>query len=264
MPTYGRPHLVANALACFLAQDHPDKHLLILDDAGQLAAGGGPNWEVVSGPARYPSLTAKYNAMLEVAGLLAIPGQWPLASPCWDAVALMDDDDIYGPQWLSSHAAALAGLERWSHPRQVLSTYRGIAQSPTEPGREPSGGRFWAAAAVRVDLLARLGGFREIARPTFDQEHLALWQQTAGDPGRPDELVLTNAAGEMRLAGPQYCYGWGRAPRHVSLEMGDRENWYRNYASQVKVAVDAPINLKPRMDEQTVAVYRACWPSALV
>jgi glycosyltransferase involved in cell wall biosynthesis len=48
MPTYGRPTLVQNAIACFLAQDYPagKRRLLILDDAGQIAPQGGAGWFV--------------------------------------------------------------------------------------------------------------------------------------------------------------------------------------------------------------------------
>jgi glycosyltransferase involved in cell wall biosynthesis len=239
-PTYLRPHLVANALACFEAQDHPAelRRLLIYDDAGQLANSRGPTWVVISTRERCPSLTAKYNAMLAAADLGS-----------YDAVALMDDDDIYGPQWLSSHAQALAN-GRWSHPRNVWSLYRPIAKSDTEPGQEPSGGRFWAAAAIRRDLLQEVNGFVEITRPTFDQEHLQLWQIRGGDPSRPDDF-----------ASPQYVYGWSRAPRHVSLEMGDVARWYDNYAAHLRAApIRSAVTVKPHMDEQSTAIHRRCWP----
>ena len=237
-PTYLRPHLAANALACFDAQDYPAdlRRLLIYDDAGQLANSSGPTWDVISKPERCPSLTSKYNAMLAATS-------WP-----YDAVALMDDDDIYGPHWLSCHARAL-GTARWSHPRTVWSLYRPIAKSDTEPGQEPSGGRFWAAAAIRGDLLEELRGFAEITRPTFDQEHLQLWQYRGGEPGRPDAF-----------ASPQYVYGWGRAPRHVSSEMGDKVRWYDNYAAKLQFRSCAtPQLIQPRMDQQTKAIYAACW-----
>ena len=237
-PTNARPQLVANALACFEAQDYPAelRRLLIYDDAGQLANSSGPTWDVISTAERFPSLTAKYNAMLDA------------TSRPYDAVALMDDDDIYGPQWLSSHAQALE-TARWSHPRNVWSLYRPIAKSDTEPGQEPSGGRFWAAAAVRCESLLELGGFAEITRPTFDQEHLKLWETAGGKPARPDDFTA-----------PQYVYGWGRAPRHVSLEMGDWAGWYENYEAQLQAApLAVPLTLESRMDDQTRAIYAACW-----
>ena len=54
-PTYGRPRLLANAVACFLAQDHPEAHrkLLILDDADQIKSQDHGAWQVISTPERF-------------------------------------------------------------------------------------------------------------------------------------------------------------------------------------------------------------------
>ena len=35
-PTYRRPRLLANAIACFVAQTYPNRELIVLDDAGEL------------------------------------------------------------------------------------------------------------------------------------------------------------------------------------------------------------------------------------
>lgn len=43
-PTYKRPQLLQNALACFLAQEYERKHLVILDDAGQFCEQSGDDW----------------------------------------------------------------------------------------------------------------------------------------------------------------------------------------------------------------------------
>lgn len=71
-PTYGRPRLLANALACFLAQDYQahKRKLLILDDAGQFRPQRGDGWELLSTRERFASLPDKYNAMLAHEGLI--------------------------------------------------------------------------------------------------------------------------------------------------------------------------------------------------
>ena len=71
-PTYGRPRVVANAVACYLAQDYPEasRKLLILDDAGQIESQDHAGWQVISTPERFPSLPAKYNAMLTAEGVM--------------------------------------------------------------------------------------------------------------------------------------------------------------------------------------------------
>src|SRR5215213_9160857 len=90
-PTYGRPRLVANSLACFLAQDYPPElcHLLILDDAQQYTPQSGRNWEVVSSPERFPSLPDKYQWMFSAAGVMP----FNKLARRWDAVVIWDDDD---------------------------------------------------------------------------------------------------------------------------------------------------------------------------
>lgn len=241
--TYGRPTLLANGLACFEAQSHPDRACIIVDDSGTMGdkrffrfADSGRfarSWRFYYNPNRFPTLTKKYNWMLAEA-----LRQWPETK----AVVIQDDDDVYGPEWLSSHAAALEGHE-WSHPRQVYSLHHPPAVNGV-PGLESSTGRFWASAAVRVSLLQRLGGFIETARPTFDQENLAAWQREGGDPGRPDDFER-----------PQYVYGWGRS-NHVSGQMGHAD-WYERQRPMESVA--APVKITPEMDEQTKIIYRELW-----
>ena len=260
-PTYGRPALAANALACFLAQDHPaeDRFLLILDDAGTIA-GDGPNWYIYSTSARYPTLIHKY---LRMVGLLHI--LWP--QPGWDALALMDDDDIYGPQWLSSHALALASLPQpgWSYPSQVLSLYGRDVSAGDPPLREPSGGRFWASVALSRELYERSGGFLSSAarRDDFDQVHLRHWLECGGEPGRPDESPESRVQSPESPLDPRrstldYCYGWGRS-NHGSALMGSgrsQGDWYDRARMMDPTCVDP---LVPKMDETTAKLYATVW-----
>lgn len=224
MPTYGRPTLVANAIACFLAQDYPadKRRLLILDDAGQIAPQSGDGWSVWSTTRRAETLTAKYRLL-------------DLLDASWaDVFAIWDDDDIYLPWHLSAHAAALQAAQ-WSHPAQVWT----IAARRLE--LEPADGRFWAAAAIRVDLLRRLNGFIATARADFDQAHLCAWRQHGGKPGRPER--------------PSYVYGWGRA-KHCSwlICSPDDTRWYGLHEMTEPGRVERII---PRMDGQTEAIYAA-------
>jgi len=46
-PTYKRPHLLGRAIHCFLQQTHPDRELVILDDAGQYPTQSGDRWRLV-------------------------------------------------------------------------------------------------------------------------------------------------------------------------------------------------------------------------
>ncbi|MFM7163844.1 MAG: glycosyltransferase [Planctomycetaceae bacterium] len=55
-PTYRRPKLLENSIACFLAQDYPAdrRELIVLDDAGELQNQTGDGWQIISIPRRLP------------------------------------------------------------------------------------------------------------------------------------------------------------------------------------------------------------------
>ncbi len=88
MPTYGRPDYVAESLAMFLAQDYPNKELIILNDCpGQLMEGEFPGVRIVNAPERWATLGEKRNAAIGLA-----EGEF---------IAVWDDDDVYFPWRLS-------------------------------------------------------------------------------------------------------------------------------------------------------------------
>jgi hypothetical protein len=228
-PTYGRPTLLQNAIACFLAQDYPaeQRRMLILDDAGQIEPQRGDGWEIWSQSERMATLTSKYTQ------LRMLDAHWA------DAYAIWDDDDIYLPWHLSAHAKALEQAN-WSHPRIVWTLYDG------GPRLLSIDGGYWAAAAVRRELLEGLGGFVETGRAAFDQENLAAWGQHGGEPGRPTP--------------PSFVYGWGRAQNCSSrMATPDDTTWYREHTLYEKGQVK---QLNPALDEQTTALYAALSPAA--
>jgi hypothetical protein len=224
MPTYGRPALVQNSIACFMGQDYPSnrRRLLILDDAGQIAPQDGDGWSLFSTPVRMPTLMAKYSA------LETVDAGWA------DAFVIWDDDDIYLPWHLTAHAMVLREAQ-WSHPKMVWSLYGG------SPKLESAAGRFWASAAVRRDLHTRIQGFIPSARADFDQMHLSAWRKHGGEPGRPEP--------------PSYVYGWGRA-KHCSwmIKTPDDTHWYSRHQMTESGRVE---RLVPKMDSQTMAIYGA-------
>ena len=229
MPTYGRPTLVQNAIACFQAQDYPAdrRRLLILDDAGQIASQHGEGWSVWSTSARMETLAAKY------VELDLLDAGWA------DAFVIWDDDDIYLPWHLAAYAAALQN-SRWAHPAKVWDLYTGRLELG------PAKGRFWASAAVRTDFLRSLGGFTESARGDFDQINLRAWRNHGGEAGRPHP--------------PSYVYGWGRSNHCSGLMFGhDAANWYSRHGMLETRNIQQII---PRMDPQTEAVYATLTASA--
>jgi hypothetical protein len=89
-PTYGRPHLLGEAIECFLRQDYPgEKELIILNDHPEmpLIVPDLPDVRIINSEKRYPSLGEKRNALAELA--------------TGDIVFPWDDDDISLPWRLS-------------------------------------------------------------------------------------------------------------------------------------------------------------------
>ena len=200
-PTYGRPSLAANALALFKAQvlrpfDSAD--LVILDDAGQIDEQfeidppGRKRWVVFSRDAWQP-LPTKYPEMVR------LHAAWSSRDP--DAFVIWDDDDVYLPWHLASHAEALDNRADWSHPAAVLSTY-GIDPVSEPPRPEAAAGRFHGAAAVTPECLAASGGWCADDRADYDQEHLRRWS-AAGRRGDP-----------CRHWPPSYVYRWADTHRN--------------------------------------------------
>ena len=52
-PTYRRPQLLENSIACFLDQNYPAdrRELVVLDDAGELQSQTGEGWQIKIGRA---------------------------------------------------------------------------------------------------------------------------------------------------------------------------------------------------------------------
>ncbi len=264
-PTYRRPALLANAVACFEAQDYPaDRRLLwIADDAAQIPNGRFDWGGVFRSAIRFESLPIKYNW---IAGLAALTIELPPP----DIYMIWEDDDVYLPHHISSHVAALATpvksaewaaweihnchpnaspttttpiAKRWSKPSRVLSTYH------VQPLSENAAGRFFASIAVTRSLWDECGGIVATKRADFDQQSLARFAAIGGPPADPLE--------HSPNATPGYCFRFGTTQAyHGQSEMrsADDETWY----DRCRDSGDAtPVErLTPKMDEETERLYR--------
>ena len=209
-PTYGRPKLLANAVALFEAQDYPTERrkLLILDDANQYSSPQGTNsWSLISVPQRYASMPLKYKAMWEHTGLLT-SGQW-------DAIAVWDDDDIYLPNHLRAHAEILESGFEWSHPARVYCAYDPITV-------ESVGGGMWASLAARVSLIQRIEWDKWFAtrEADFDQKFMRTLNRyaTAGRGGSLSFMFRWGATNAPHLQwfikSPNDTDYYAQFPRH--------------------------------------------------
>jgi hypothetical protein len=233
-PTYGRPSLVRNALALFLAQQlrpGDTAHLLIWADDGLIpsqAGFRGPlSWEVV-GTHDWIPLTRKYAPMLAHARQHSTPT---------DAWVVWDDDDVYLPWHLQAHAETLS-RRSWSHPSQAWSTYQidPLTQSPTP--KRLGGRHYHGALAVRDNLMLELSGWPQTDRSDYDKQMLRACWRTAGPPGDP-----------CLFGGPSYVYRWSDTGRdHCSARI--KQGQYQPPRIQEP---RLPV-LTPQMDAATMAL----------
>jgi cellulose synthase/poly-beta-1,6-N-acetylglucosamine synthase-like glycosyltransferase len=225
-PTYRRPKLLANSIACFLAQDYPAdrRELIVLDDAGELENQTGDGWQIISIPRRFRSLPEKFNAL---AGLAL-----------GEILVVWEDDDIYLPHHISSHVTAMEG-HLWSKPSKVLSDYTG------EIREEDATGRFHASLAMTRLAFEQVDGWPLTLRGDFDQQLLA--RLTAVGPSADPSAALGSA----------YVFRWGSTGMYHGQAMmrgPEDECWYE------KVPKPSPfgnrVSVVPEFDKETRILFK--------
>lgn len=190
-PTYKRPELLRNAIACFEAQNYPKDRceLIVLDDANQFSESEGTNWRLLSTNARFPNLPEKFNY---------------LVSHCvGDVIAVWEDDDVFLPWNLSNVAEChLKKQSEFYIPERVWNTHNqalGCAQT------EDSNGFFHSSWRFTRRLFDAVGGYPQTTELAFDLKFRDL---------------LIEASGKSAYYGaalrPSYVYRWGNGYWHGS------------------------------------------------
>lgn len=199
-----------NLIQSFIDQDYNGHADLILIDDRPEGYGSGASYELMTPhpsrnvinmytPRRFSTLMDKYNFGF-ISSLSTKPAE--------QFFCVMDDDDVYLPRFLTSHAEAMGDSDLWSYPERVASTAGNSVRI------EDSLGRFWASAAYRADAILRIGGFKPVAEAAFDQMFLAKMQSHYGPPARPKSI--------------EYIYNTDLDIDHVSTYMSGQASteWY--------------------------------------
>lgn len=234
-PTYGRPHLARNALACFAAQDYPVTHrkILVMDDGNQFITRYGhlDGCYVQTRTVKFHSLTAKYNHMLK-----HVAERWPDT----DVIAIWDDDDIYLPWHLSSLANVLMEKPEYhaAKPSYILSLYQ-----TRHPFPESAAGRFHGSIAVRFSHLQKIGGYPETRRVDFDQQQLRRCAPFANsyEPSQPPSYIY-----RWQSTGAWHASGASTGPDDV--------DWYNKAPIDKSVFCVSPT---PQFDLETERIYKS-------
>lgn len=183
--------LTKNVYQALVDQTHKDWVWLLGDDRPkehQLMAtvDPDPRVRIVHFPERCKSMGEKYTGMVEYAAKHNIE---------WDAIAIMDGDDMFAPAHLQKHAEILR-TAHYSRPSIVFTAVTGVVQV------EFSAGRFWSSVAFTKQGLQEIGGFGDSRIVGFDQQLMKAFSDRYGEP---DHGV------------PTYVYRWSNtASDHAS------------------------------------------------
>ncbi len=215
-PTYGRFSRLREALACFLAQDYPNKRLLILND-GPLPIhvserDGGV--DVINPRQEYANLGEKRQALLEAA-------QTPL-------VAHWDDDDLYLPWHLSRSVEALlregVGCVKSRGAWFMQGTLPGLTV------RGPCHNVFEGTMVFHRHAALDLGGYPFVhsgqAKALMRKFHEAgaLYKIGDGEDG-------PSASSSGPRGGVSYVYRWANGVGHIS-GIGNRDGAAEKFRAQ--------------------------------
>lgn len=228
-PTFRRPRLLANSLACFLAQDYPAsrRELIILDDGGDFDSHTGDRWQIVSAAERYPSLPDKFNALAELAR--------------GDILIVWEDDDIYLPWHVTAHAAALAA-GGFSKPSRILANFEGPFVE-IDPGGSYHGSIAFSRAAYDA-----AGGWPATRWANFDIQFMHAL--AAASP--PVDPCADHP--------PSYAFRWGSTGAYHGqglMSSADNETWYDHIPQLVGPRSGPSLQLEPALDIETAALLAA-------
>lgn len=238
--TYKRTDLLANALACFLAQDYPIQYrrLFILDDAEQFYTQGNEQWQLNTHPAakRFPHLPAKNHALIQIAN-----GWRP------DAYVVFEDDDVFLPWHLSQIASAITEGVGFVRPAYVYSNYALPKDGSFQ--REGAEGRFHSSWAFTRQLYEKVGGYPQTDRLDFDQQMNGILRDA-----EPQHL-------SRQKDDPSYVYRWGGGPYNGSAA-GDGIAFKNHWDEIGRRPAPWVGTLIPKMDyetEQLMKIPRGRW-----
>ncbi len=210
-----------NVLAMFNAQTHRDKHLIILDDAGQLPLLEHRDVSIISNKERFATLGAKFDHLVS----LAVQHD-PKAG-----IALWDDDDVYFPEYLSKHSGVLSkgfvSFPKWKYTNHSVGRGKMILSDNCCHGS-------WGFLPSHYKDA---GGYPIRTSEGFDTDLCyQLVKLKTADPWPEPER-------------PQYVYRWGTASKNCSARGKD----LMKASGALKPAISEII---PKLDDETEIYYK--------
>jgi len=226
-PTFRRPRLTCNSVACFLEQTYPGATgMLVLEDGGALNPVDMGNIKVLTSDTRYPDLGSKYNAMAKKAIELFDPTYF----------AVWEDDDVYLPYHLSvSIKAMLEERKEWAYPSRVYSLLGG-------PLGITDYGVYHASIVLSRKAWEKVH-WDESGQAKFDRIFMDGLRSNFGPPADPIQ----------HFPRPSYVFRFqstGAYHGQAFMRSLEDKTWYATVG--VLAQKEAPIDLVPKFDEETL------------
>lgn len=258
-PTFRKPALVANALACFVTQTYPaaSRRLLICDDAMQIFPQRIKEWQVVNRTTRAQSMPHKLDEMVglgntvfnrsysrdEYEGTKKVATEMIFEEWVPDAYVVWQEGDIYRPWHLATVAERLEHAV-WTFPNRVC-----VDNSGKIAVQEAKYEHHHGALAVKKDLLVQLRGWvgvqpeNHILAAGYGGQMLAACLAAAGPPSPTD-------------AKHRHSYVYRGQHDPVANCESSNETWYPEYPQQFTWPAEQVQFLEPGFDLGTRQLLR--------
>jgi glycosyltransferase involved in cell wall biosynthesis len=215
--TYGRPHLLEEAIESFLRQDYENKELIIVNDLGeQTLVFSHPQIKIFNFPRRFHSIGIKRNKSVELSS--------------GDILTNWDDDDISLPWRLSQIAAAFnqdPTLEYFKPDKAWC--YHGDTLCL------PHYNLFYMMAAFSKKAFLKVGGYKSI---NFGE-----------DKDLCERVIACSNAKTISFKDSEYpfIYGWRGDSFHLSAfgEEKEMSNLKKSEDYIRRLPIEARVELKP-------------------
>lgn len=259
-PTYRKPELAANALACFVTQTYPaaSRRLLICDDAMEIYPQRIKEWQVVNRTTRALSMPHKLDEMVGL-GNTVFNRQYPrdeyqgnkkvateIIFEEWlpDAYVVWQEGDIYRPWHLAAVVEALEHAQ-WTFPENVCTDYLGKLRVQKSDINCHHG-----ALAITKKLLEQLKGWKGVQL----ENHVL-----SPDYGR-QMLAACLAAGPSCPTDARHRHSYVYRQQHDPIATGCKplsEEWYTEYPREFEWPVTQVPFLEPKFDLGTRQLLRS-------
>jgi hypothetical protein len=178
--TYKRSKLIPSVIAQWEQQKVSgfQKYLLIYDDAGEFSNINGTDWEIRSLNERVTTLGAKWDNMVNIA----------INELGATHIAVWDDDDIYGPQYLNNHMETFRLYDCDVSAPGPGSKYYHIYKDRIENAHATGFGYLHPSWAFTKSFYLRSGGYNRDDIRAFDTNFSTKtlrkfnWKKTVGEP----------------------------------------------------------------------------------